>query len=113
MCEDGSMTKIEITLPRALKIWWSFVWRAWVLLIPLMMVFIPVMKFIQPFQAGVPMNPANMPGFMGKFFLIWYVMMVGGILLQVVAIKWMIKTKWSDFELVALARPDAKAPLSA
>lgn len=46
------------------------------------------------------MNPDQIPGFAGKFFVIWILMVVGMIFTQALAIRWTLKTKWSDFKLV-------------
>jgi Na+-driven multidrug efflux pump len=99
------MEKIEVTFNRALKIWWSFIWRTWILMIPLALICLPLMHFLLPFpKPGEPpdMNLGQKPGFLGLFFIIWLVMMMGMVVLQTLAIKWTIKTKWSDFELKAI-----------
>lgn len=36
-----------------------------------------------------------------KFFAIWMFMMIASFCAQIFAIKWALKTKWSDFKLVA------------
>jgi len=98
---------MEITFLRAIKIWWSFVWRAWILSLALMIVLFPLMFWLLPIpKPGEP--PAQLPGFFGKFFVIWIVMMVGMVSLHAFSIRWMLKTKWSDFKLVAVPPEDAK-----
>jgi len=63
---------VEITFLRSLKIWWGFMWRAWVLTMPLAAVIAPMMFFLMPFpKPGEPpktMDPSSIPGFAGKFF---------------------------------------------
>lgn len=42
----------------------------------------------------------NMP--LGPFFIMWFLMMFGGILAHAVSIQWLMKVRWSDFHLVAV-----------
>lgn len=108
---------MEITFYRAFKIWWSFTWRACITLLPLMFIMFPLMMWILPIpKPGEPppvLKPDQIPGFMGKFFIIWIFMMIGMVFLQTLALRWMLKTKWSDFKLVAVkseieTHPDSK-----
>lgn len=95
---------MEITFLRSIKVWWSFAWRAWILMFPVAMLVMPIMFFIMPFpkpgEPPKPMDPNSIPGFAGKFFLIWVLMMGGMVVMQSLAMKWLLKTKWSDFKLV-------------
>lgn len=79
--------------------------------IPAFVVIFPLMYFMLPFpKPGSPpesMNPANIPGFAFKFFLIWLVMMASFIVAYTFALRWLLKTKWSDFRLVAIANEPA------
>lgn len=36
------------------------------------------------------------------FMFLWLTMIGGGLLMQLLAIKWVLKTKWSDFRLIAV-----------
>ena len=100
------MADIVITYGRAFKIWWSYLWRAFVLFIPASLLILPLMFWILPFPtAGQPtpqMHPAELPALMGKMFGVWLVMMVLNVLLQVQAMRWMLKTQWRDFRLKAV-----------
>jgi hypothetical protein len=97
---------IEITLEMAVKVWWSYVWRAFVLLVPVMIVAMILMFSIFPFptpgHAGAPLQPAQIPALMRKLSLVWLFMMSLSVLLHILAVKWMLKTRWSDFRLVAV-----------
>lgn len=100
------MPDIEITLGRGFKIWWSYVWRVFVLLMPVMVLVIPLLLWVIPFPTpGQPtpqISPAQLPAMMGKMFGVWLVMMALNILLQVQAMRWMLKTQWRDFRLKAV-----------
>jgi hypothetical protein len=97
---------IEITFLRAAKVWWSFIWRAWILMLPLGLLFFPLMYLVvtipHPGSPPPALRPDQMPGFIAKFFVLWIVMMGGMVCVQTLAIRWMLKTKWSDFKLVAV-----------
>jgi hypothetical protein len=97
------MTTVDITFARALKIWWSYVWRVAVLWIPLgfalafsMFLVLPHPRPGQPF----PLTPAQIPGFMGRISILWLVMMALAVTVQTFAMRWMLKTRWSDFRLM-------------
>jgi hypothetical protein len=98
-----SVDGTDVTFGRALKIWWSFVWRAILLMIPIMIVSMVVMVSIFPFpKQGQPapvLRPDQIAGMTGKMFGLWLFMMVFQIAAQVQAVRWMLKTKWSNFRL--------------
>jgi len=95
--------EIQVTYGRALKIWWSYLWRAFVLLIPVSILVLPLMLWVIPFpKPGHPtpqMQPNQIAPMLGKMFLIWLLMMALNVLLQVQAMRWMLKTTWRDFRL--------------
>jgi O-antigen/teichoic acid export membrane protein len=97
----------DVTFGRALKIWWSYVWRAVVLMMPVMIIAIFLAALIVPFpKAGQPtpmLRPDQIPGMASKMFGVWLFMMVFYIAAQVQAMRWMLKTKWSDFRLQAVS----------
>lgn len=100
------MADIEITYGRALKVWWSYLWRAFVLFMPASLLILPLMFWIVPFPTlGQPtpqIEPAQLPAMMGKMFLVWLVIMALSVLLQVQAMRWMLKTRWREFRLKAV-----------
>lgn len=59
-----------------------------------------VMPFPKPGEPPKAMDPNSIPGFGAKIFLIWTVMMSGMIIMQTLAVKWLLKTKWSDFKSI-------------
>ena len=95
---------MEVTFSRAFKIWWGFMWRAWILTMPLTALIAPIMFLVIPFpkpgEPPKPMDANSIPGFVGKFFLIWILMMAGMVVMQSLAMRWVLKTKWSDFKVV-------------
>jgi hypothetical protein len=71
-------------------------------MLPLLFVLFPLMIWMMPRpQPGHPLRPEQVAGSAGRFLLIWVIIMVGQILLQVQAMRWMLKTRWSDFRLAA------------
>jgi uncharacterized membrane protein len=102
-----SVSETDVTFGRALKIWWSFVWRSMLLMIPVMIVSMVIAVSVLPFpKAGQPapmLRPDQIAGMTGKMFGLWLFMMIFYIAAQVQAIRWMLKTKWSDFKLQALS----------
>lgn len=101
------MTGIDVTFGKALKIWWSYIWRAILLMLPVMIVAmliaVSILPFPKPGQPASAIRPDQVPGMMSKMFGLWLFMMVLYIGAQVQAVRWMLKTKWSDFRLQAVS----------
>jgi hypothetical protein len=100
------MSDINITFGRALKIWWSYVWRAVILLIPILVITMIIAVSLFPFPKSgdvTLLRPDQIPGFIGKGFVLWLFMMALNIVVQVLAMRWMLKTRWSDFRLQAVS----------
>lgn len=94
------MATIEITFGRALKIWWSYAWRAFVLMLPVVVVLDIVIFFVIPLpKPGQPPGREQLTEFAVRGLLIWLPGMVAYIFLQALAMKWMLKTRWSGFRL--------------
>jgi hypothetical protein len=97
---------VEVTFVRALKIWWSFAWRALVLWLPVGLLMAISMHWLLPLphpgQPNVPLSPSQVPGFMARGMILWVVLMCVAIVAQTVAIRWMLKVRWSDFRLQAV-----------
>ena len=74
------MSATDVTFGRALKIWWSFVWRATVLMLPVMIVAMVIAVSILPFpkarQPAPVLRPDQIPGMTGEMFGLWLFMMV-------------------------------------
>jgi hypothetical protein len=90
------------TFGNAFKIWWSFVWRATVLMIPVMVIAMIITVWLFPFPKPgdtTVVRPDQIPGLTGKFLVLWLSLMALNIAAQVQATRWMLKTKWSNFRL--------------
>jgi len=98
------MKQIELSLWQALKILWSFLWRSWVVIMPVVIcVFIPASIILRRF--GAESGGGKFFSMMLMIFVVWPVMMVISIAAQTFAMRWALKTKWSDFRLIAIAPP--------
>jgi hypothetical protein len=96
------MQTIEITFGRAVKVWWSYAWRSCVLFIPVAIVVWPLMFFVIPRpHPGEHLDPGQLHTTMHKFFFVWLFTMAITLLVQVQAMRWMLKTRWRDFRLMA------------
>jgi hypothetical protein len=58
------------------------------------------MPFPKPGEPPKPMEPKFVP----IFFVIWLLMMFGTLSIYVFALKWALKTKWSDFQVQLVRR---------
>ena len=106
------MKPIEISFWQALKILWSFLWRSWVVIMPIVIcVFVPVSIILRRF--GAQSGGGKFLTTMMFVFVVWPLMMLISIAAQTIAMRWALKTKWSDFRLVAIAPPPAdSAPVA-
>jgi len=103
---------VEITVVRGIKIWWSIIWRSIILGGPAMGIIMAfamkMLNFPKPGDDPKAFNPAATSGAGFKFFLIWCLMMVLMIFVHGLAVRWALKTKWSDFKLVAVPPEENK-----
>jgi hypothetical protein len=72
------MESVDITWSRALKVWWSFTWRGFVLcflaVIPLQIILFATVFTRMP-HPGQKTDPAEFARMIPLFMLIWLVMM--------------------------------------
>lgn len=106
------MATVEITFERGLRIWWSYTWRALVLLFPVL--FLGVMLGLpgtySPDAANTaaaaaaadPMAEPTVNPFLMMLFL------AVNLVMQVQALRWTLKTRWRDFHLQAVANQPAE-----
>lgn len=100
------MDQVDITWLRALKIWWSYSWRAFVLIL---LVMVPLEAIIF-WYAMSPLrkaggNSADTMRMAGTMATLWPVLMAVAIALQAQAMRWMLnKARWSDFRVAVLPR---------
>ena len=103
------MNELDITFGRALKVWWSYAWRAFVLWIPVGLAIAISMFWIFPFpRPGQGWTPSQVPAMMANGFLIWIMFMAAAIVVQTIAMRWMLKTRWADFRLVAVSGDESR-----
>jgi heme/copper-type cytochrome/quinol oxidase subunit 2 len=102
------MEQAKVTWPQGLKIWWSYSWRAFVLLLLVMIPLEAIMFWFimshlpKPGTNATPETAARMAGMMA---IVWPVAMAVMIALQVQAMLWMLKSaRWSDFRVAVLPR---------
>ena len=98
------MEQVHITWFRAFKVWWSFTWRAFVLLllvmVPMEIVLFGYMRSHFPKPGADPAEAARM---MGTMAIVWPIIMAVMIALQAQAMRWMLnKARWSDFRVAVL-----------
>jgi hypothetical protein len=107
-----NMDTTSVTYGQALRIWWSYLWRLFVLVIPVMIITMIVVLIIMPFpnpgETPPVVRPDQIPGMMAKMTVLWIFMMALNILGQVQAMRWMLKTRWTGFRLQVIS--DDKQP---
>lgn len=97
------MNKIELTIGQAGKILWSFIWRGWVLMMPVMIMMTIAVRVLIPFpKPGEPSQPPDIKQ-MPIFFMAWVMMMIIFLFSQIFALRWALKAKWSNFRIVAVS----------
>jgi len=111
-----------MTLMQAFKVWWSYSWRASILVIPLGII-MTAWSLIGLFDSVENLslsgqNLANMDlshisvaqltRLMSGGLAMWVVSMVLTAAIQVFAMRWTLNSRWSDFRLKAVP-PDVEA----
>ncbi len=84
------MTPLPLTFGRAMKVWWSYMWRGMLLSVPLVALvqvpamFLLVRRFRAEAQPGQPIDPrtAFAPGTFRFLLALWIVMAVAMLLVQ-------------------------------
>lgn len=105
-----------MTLMQAFKVWWSYSWRASILVIPLMIImtvwslagFVSVAENMAQSRQGL--SGLNVDQLMrlatgGTTMMIVSFVLVA--VIQVFAMRWALNSRWSDFRLKAVP-PDAE-----
>jgi hypothetical protein len=101
---------------QAFKVWWSYSWRASILVIPLWTI-ITVWALIGMFSAVQNMqlsgqdlnnlNVAKLAGMLSGGMTLSILSLVLTAAIQVFAMRWALNSRWSDFKLKAVP-PDAE-----
>jgi hypothetical protein len=104
-----------MTLMQAFKVWWSYSWRASILVIPLAVVISAislaglistVQGMIQSGQSLSSLNIEQLTRLVSGGFTMGIVSMVLTAVIQVFAMRWTLNSRWADFKLKAVP-PDA------
>jgi len=105
-----------MTLMQAFKVWWSYSWRASLLVIPLWIVItlwalVGLWSAVQNVQLSGQslenMNVGQLAGLLSGGFSLSILSMVLTAAIQVFAMRWTLNSRWSDFRLKAVP-PDAE-----
>lgn len=105
-----------MTLMQAFKVWWSYSWRASILVIPLAII-VTAWSLTGIFSAVENMsisgqNPSNLNvdrlmHLATGGVTLWIVSLLLTAAIQVFAMRWTLNSRWSDFRLKAVP-PDAE-----
>jgi hypothetical protein len=105
------MQPVELTYMRALKVWWSFLWRTWLMMIPItfgvVVLMLVVLWLTGGFEAFRHPEAGKAPFGLGVMALMYLVIFPTMLLLQAFTMKLALKVKWSDFQLVAVGQAPA------
>jgi hypothetical protein len=106
-----------MTLAQAFKVWWSYSWRASILVIPLAVVMSAISLaglistaagMVQSGQSLSNLNIDQLSHLISGGFTLGILSMVLTAVIQVFAMRWTLNSRWSDFRLNAVP-PDADA----
>jgi hypothetical protein len=102
------MEQVEITWQRSLKVWWSYSWRVFVLMlvviVPLDIIMFSLVLTRIP-KPGVQSDPAETMKAFRAMAILWPIFMAAMVAAQVLAMRWMLRgARWSDFRLAVLPR---------
>jgi hypothetical protein len=104
-----------MTLTQAFKVWWSYSWRASILVIPLAVVMTAislaglistVSGMLQSGQSLSSLNIDQLSHLVSGGFTMGILSMVLTAVIQIFAMRWTLNSRWSDFKLKAVP-PDA------
>lgn len=105
-----------MTLMQAFKVWWSYSWRASILVIPLAIImtawslaglFSTVTTMVQSGQSLSNLNVDQLTRLASGGLAMWILSLVLTAVIQVFAMRWTLNSRWSDFRLKAVP-PDAE-----
>lgn len=102
------MNEVEITFLRALKVWWSWIWRTWVfmMVIYFAVLVIGLILYFAFRSSFASSNPSEYGWMLYVGIGLGYLILIPGlIILQIYILQLALKVQWSDFRLVAIAVP--------
>jgi hypothetical protein len=100
-----------MTLMQAFKVWWSYSWRASILVIPLMLVMTAwslaglvstVQNMLQSGQSLSNLNVDQLARLASGGMTLGILSMILTAVIQVFAMRWALNSRWSDFRLKAV-----------
>ena len=104
-----------MTLMQAFKVWWSYSWRASILVIPLGVImtawslaglFSTVQGMLQSGQSLSNLNIDQLTRLASGGMSLFIISVVLTAVIQIFAMRWTLNSRWSDFRLKAVP-PDA------
>lgn len=97
------MNPIELSVGQALKVFWSFLWRGWVLAVPVAIVY-GILQFLFSPAQNVPSGVVTLDPTKAYLTLVSMVgAFIAGIVVQALAMRWALKAKWSDFRITTVS----------
>ncbi len=105
-----------MTFMQAFKVWWSYSWRASILVIPLGIImtvwsltglFSVVQTMVQSGQSLSNLNVEQLTRLASGGVSLWILSLVLTAVIQVFAMRWTLNSRWSDFRLKAVP-PDGE-----
>jgi ABC-type uncharacterized transport system permease subunit len=105
-----------MTFRQAFKVWWSYSWRASILVIPLGVImtawslaglFSIVQNMAQSGQSLSNLNLEQLTRLASGGVSVWILSLVLTAIIQVFAMRWTLNSSWSDFRLKAVP-PEAE-----
>src|SRR5512146_2032165 len=105
-----------MTLMQAFKVWWSYSWRASILVIPLGIImtawslaglFSTLQNMSLSGQNPANLNVDQLTHLVSGGATLWILSLVLTAVIQVFAMRWALNSRWSDFRLKAVP-PDAQ-----
>jgi hypothetical protein len=95
---------MELSFAQATKVWWSYLWRQAVLYLPVLLVMIAVLR-IGVDQASPP-PPGTAPQWLAYIPL---ATLPFTLVIQILALRWTLKTRWSDFHIAVVPSEEKSA----
>ena len=100
------MTTVDVTLGRAFRVWWSYTWRCMVLstlvIVPARIIVITwIVPHARAVVVGHVLDRPRMRELLELLWLVWPIALVGMIIVQTIAMRWMLRrARWADFKLI-------------
>ena len=105
------MQETGMTLKQAFKVWWSYSWRASLLVIPLgilmtawsLVGLVSVLKNVSASGGSLAnLDVGQLAQAAGGGVALWVISLVLTAVVQVFAMRWALNSRWSDFRLQAV-----------